>query len=105
MSPLRLSYLGLALWGAVHPTLHLLGWVRANGFDLAGMVAAWQANAASTALMWDLTIAAVALTVWILAETTVRRNWEALLAIPATFLIGLSCGLPLYLFLRTRPVT
>ena len=34
----------------------------------------------------------------------VRRNWSALVAIPATFLIGVSCGLPLYLFLRTRPV-
>ncbi|MFC2968411.1 DUF2834 domain-containing protein [Acidimangrovimonas pyrenivorans] len=105
MSPLRLTYLGLALWGAVHPLAHLLGWVRANGFDLSGMVAAWQANAASTALMWDLTISAIALTVWILAETTVRRNWGALAALPATFLIGVSCGLPLYLFLRTRPVT
>ncbi|HSG36474.1 MAG TPA: DUF2834 domain-containing protein, partial [Paracoccaceae bacterium] len=31
--------------------------------------------------------------------------WIALLAIPATFLIGVSCGLPLFLFLRTRPIT
>jgi hypothetical protein len=28
----------------------------------------------------------------------------ALVAIPATFCIGVSCGLPLYLFLRTRAV-
>ncbi|MCP3971721.1 MAG: DUF2834 domain-containing protein [Rhodobacteraceae bacterium] len=49
-------------------------------------------------------LAAAALCVWIVAETWVRRNWWALVAIPATFLVGLSCGLPLYLFLRTRPV-
>lgn len=104
MSPLRMIYLALAAWGAVHPMIWFLRWLSQNDWDLPAMVGAWTANAASTGLMWDLTIAATALTVWIVAETTVRRNWSALLAIPATFLIGLSCGLPLYLFLRTRPV-
>lgn len=104
MSGLRLIYLALALWGAVHPMVYFLRWFQGNGWSLGGMVTAWHANAASTGLFWDLTIAAVTLTVWILAEVAVRRNWEALLAIPATFLIGVSCGLPLYLFLRTRPV-
>jgi hypothetical protein len=68
------------------------------------MVDAWHVNAAGSGLVWDLTIAAVALTVWIISEVAVRRNWLALLAIPATFGIGVSCGLPLYLFLRSRPV-
>ena len=71
---------------------------------MAGMVAAWNANAASSGLVWDLTIAAIALTVFVIAEVSVRRNWVALWAIPATFCIGVSCGLPLYLFLRSRPV-
>ena len=48
-------------------------------------------------------IAAIALTVWVLAETISRRDWLGLVAIPATFLIGVSFGLPLYLFLRSRP--
>ncbi|UOA25763.1 DUF2834 domain-containing protein [Pseudosulfitobacter sp. DSM 107133] len=105
MSPLRLMYLGLAVWGAMHPMYWFLAWFRENGFDLGLMVDAWHVNAASSGLVWDLTIAAIALTVWICAEVRVRRNWVALLAIPATFCIGVSCGLPLYLFLRTRPVT
>lgn len=105
MSPLRLIYLGLAIWGAVHPMAYFVAWFRDNGFDLMAMVEAWHVNAATSGLVWDLTIAAVALTVWIIAEVAVRRNWEALWAIPATFCIGVSCGLPLYLFLRTRPVT
>ncbi|AKO97918.1 hypothetical protein MALG_02763 [Marinovum algicola DG 898] len=104
VSPLRWLYLALALWGAVHPMAYLLHWFSQNGFDLPGLVAAWHANAATSGLVWDLTIAALALTLWIAAEVAVRRNWEALLAIPATFLIGLSCGLPLYLFLRSRPI-
>lgn len=104
MSALRLAYLGLALWGAIHPMSYFLAWFRENGFDLSGMIDAWHANAASSGLVWDLTIAALALTLWVLAETLTRRNWIALWAIPATFCIGVSCGLPLFLFLRTRPV-
>lgn len=104
MSPLRILYLGLAIWGAVHPMWYFADWLRANGWDVEGMVALWFANPAVEGLAWDLVIAAVALTLWILAEVAARRNWLALVAIPATFLIGVSCGLPLYLFLRTRPV-
>ncbi|MFD2740380.1 DUF2834 domain-containing protein [Sulfitobacter aestuarii] len=104
MSLLRLTYLGLALWGATHPMLWFPRWFREHDFDLAALVAAWHVNAATSALVWDLTIAAVTLSIWVLAEVAVRRNWVALIAIPATFCIGVSCGLPLYLFLRTAPV-
>jgi len=104
MSFLRMIYLALAVWGAVHPMYYFVTWFRANGVDLGGMIDAWHANAASSGLVWDLTIAAITLTVWIIAEVAVRRNWLALIAIPATFGIGVSCGLPLYLFLRTAPV-
>lgn len=104
MSPLRLIYLVLAIVGAVLPMIHLGPWIMQNGFDLQTLVAAWKVNSAATGLYWDLVISAIALTVWILAEVAVRRNWIALIAIPATFLIGVSCGLPLYLFLRAKPV-
>jgi hypothetical protein len=104
MSPLRLTFLGLAVWGAIHPMYWFVTHMRETGTGLRGLIDAWYVNASTTGLTWDLTIAAVALTVWVLAETSVRKNWEALLAIPATFMIGVSCGLPLYLFLRSRPV-
>ena len=104
MSPLRMIFLALAIWGALHPMYHLALWVGENGLAPAALIAEWFGTAASAALSWDLLISAVALTVFILAEVAVRRNWIALLAIPATFCIGLSCGLPLYLFLRSRPV-
>mgnify|MGYP000117870228 CR=1 FL=1 len=104
MSPLRLIYLALAIWGAIHPMYYFVQWFQSNTWDIMKMVDAWHSNAAGSGLVWDLTIAAIALTVWILAEVFTRRNWGALIAIPATFAIGVSCGLPLYLFLRTRPV-
>ncbi|PID35059.1 MAG: K+-transporting ATPase, A chain [Rhodobacterales bacterium] len=80
MSPLRITYLLLAVVGAILPGLHL------------------------RAAAWDLLISGITLTLWIVVETWVRKNWSALLAIPAALLFGVSCGLPLYLFLRTRPV-
>ena len=104
ISPLRMVYLGLAVWGAVHPMLWFLRYMQETCTGLSGLIDAWYVNASTTGLTWDLTIAAIALTVWILAEVYARRNWVALLAIPATFCIGVSCGLPLYLFLRTRPL-
>ncbi|KAA9010542.1 DUF2834 domain-containing protein [Histidinibacterium aquaticum] len=102
MSPLRWTYLALAIWGAVHPMYWFVTYLRSTGWSLQALIDAWYVNASTTGLTWDLTIAAVTVTVWILAETWVRRNWSALVAIPATFCIGVSCGLPLYLLLRTR---
>lgn len=104
MSPLRWVFLGLAIWGAIHPMMYFAPWLVENSFDLQAMVAVWKANDAVTGLYWDLVISAIALSIWIVAEVWVRRNWSALLALPAIWLIGVSCGLPLYLFLRAKPV-
>jgi len=104
MSPLRMIYLALAIWGAVHPMFYFVTYMRQAGSGLSGLIDAWYVNASTTGLIWDLIIAAIALTIWVIAETSVRKNWSALLAIPATWIIGVSCGLPLYLFLRTRGV-
>jgi hypothetical protein len=103
MSILRMIYLALAIWGAIHPMSWFIAWFNEHGYSLSGMIDAWHVNAATSGLVWDLTIAAVALTVWIIAEVMRAKNWLGLIAIPATFCIGVSCGLPLYLFLRTRP--
>ena len=85
MSVLRMIYLALAVWGAIHPMYYFIQWFQAEGWDIMKMVDAWHTNMASSGLVWDLTIAAITLTVWILAEAFTRRNWSALIAIPATF--------------------
>ena len=102
MSALRMVYLALAVWGAIHPMYYFVTYMRETGTGLSGLIDAWYVNASTTGLTWDLTIAAIALTVWIIAETVVRKNWLALWGISATWCIGVSCGLPLYLFLRAR---
>lgn len=105
MSPLRWIFLALAIWGAIHPMYYFVTFMVTEGSGLGGLIDAWYVNASTHGLVWDLTIAAITLTIWIIAEVAVRRNWLALIAIPATFCIGVSCGLPLYLFLRAKPVT
>ncbi|MGR3493219.1 MAG: DUF2834 domain-containing protein [Shimia sp.] len=105
MTPLRWVYLALAIWGTIHPMYYFISWFQENTWSLTAMVDAWHVNNATSGLIWDLTVAAVTLTIWIIAETVTRKNWIALIAIPATFGIGVSCGLPLYLFLRSKPIT
>jgi hypothetical protein len=100
MSVTRLIFLALAIWGAIHPMYYFIQWFQAEGWALGPMIDAWYVNDATSGLVWDLTIAAIALTVFVVAEATRQRNWIGLIAIPATFCIGVSCGLPLYLFLR-----
>lgn len=105
MSRLRVLYLILTVIGTVVPMYFFVSWFQANSWSLTAMIDAWAANDATRGLTWDLTIAAIALTVFILAELGVRKDLLPLIAIPATFCIGVSCGLPLYLFLRSRPLT
>lgn len=83
LTPLRLVWAGLALLGA------LLAFWRG---DLL-----WQGAGGSEI------VAQVTLALWCLIETMVRRNWAALLTLPALAL-GLGCALPLYLFIRSRRI-
>lgn len=98
----RLIFLALAVWGAIHPMYWFVSYMQQTGTGLSGLIDAWYVNASTTGLVWDLTIAAIALTVWILFEAASRRDWLSLVAIPAIFGIGVSCGLPLYLYFRAR---
>lgn len=98
----RWIWLVLAAWGAVHPWSYFLPYLRENGWSLSGLIDAWYVNASSTGLTWDLTIVAVVLTVWVLVETFETRDWRRLIALPFAFGVGVSCGLPLYLWLRGR---
>jgi len=102
VTPVRLIYLVLAIGGAIVPVFFFTRWFNTNGWDLGAMITAWNVNDATTGLVWDLTFAAAALTVFVIAEAVHRRDFLLLLAVPATFLIGVSCGLPLHLFLRSR---
>ena len=103
MTPMRMVFLALAIWGAIHPMYYFISYMQETGTGLSGLIDAWYVNASTHGLVWDLTIAAIALTIWCLVESIQAGRWIGLIAIPATFCIGVSCGLPLYLFLRSKP--
>ena len=103
MTAMRPVFLVLAIWGAIHPMYWFVTWFNQNTWDIMAMVDAWHANAATSGLVWDLTIAAIALTVAAIVESWTTKRYILLAAIPATFCIGVSCGLPLYLYLRSKP--
>ena len=105
MTLLRLVYLALLIVGTVLPWSYFYAWFAENGWSLGAMIDAWYVNDATSGLVYDLTIAALALTVWALWEGLVRRNWWYLTIIPVTYGIGVSAGLPLALLLLTRPRT
>ena len=69
------------------------------------IISAPRSNGATLGLYYDLVISALALNLWIVAETYIRKDYWVLICVPAIYLIGVSCALPLFLFLRTRPVT
>ena len=103
MTLIRWIYLALALIGTLLPMKHFIAWFNENGYSLSKMIDAWYINSATTGLVWDLTIAAIALTFWIIVEVSIRKDyWVAFVSIPAIYCIGVSAGLPLYLFLRSR---
>ena len=103
MSLLRMIYLVLAVVGAVVPMMHYFAWADGGGFTFDGFIVAWSANRATVGLMWDMAISAGVLTLWMMAEVYVRKDWWVLpIGLIATFGVGVSFGLPLYLFLRSR---
>ncbi len=105
MSILRWIYLLLTIIGTIIPMMFFGPWISENGFELSALVAAWKVSPATTGLYYDMLITAIALNIWILVETYIRKDYWVLICLPATYLIGVSCGLPLFLFLRSRPVT
>jgi hypothetical protein len=104
MSVLRIMYLFLAALGVLN-WIYLaanLGEIQLiQGADLPGF---WHLTEEAFRLHLSLWIGGFAMSIWVAAETYVRKNWLALIVLPLTFFTGFGVGLPLYLFLRTRPV-
>ena len=96
--------LALTVVGFVVPNAFLVAFLLDEGLDLARYFSLWTASLPSTQLLFDLGIAAIAFLLWAAWEgrrARVERWW---LCIPATFLVGLCFGLPLFLLMRERAV-
>jgi len=101
---LQWVYLGLLGIGSILPWWFLAQFLQQFGFDLGEFFRQALANRVAIALAIDLAISTLAFFVWAWVELPrlgVSRWWWGLCAI-ATLGIGLSCGLPLFLWLRQR---
>jgi uncharacterized protein DUF2834 len=99
MSPRR-AYLLLCVLGLLLPYSQFLPWVLENGFDLPKFVTSMFANRIAGFFALDVIVSAGA--VMVLALTDGRRLGVKPLWAPVvgTLLVGVSFGLPLYLYLR-----
>jgi membrane associated rhomboid family serine protease len=93
-------YLGLALLGAVGPYAFLGQFLAAHGPDLDALKAQAVQSPVSAYLAANMLVAALVTVVFIVREGR-RIGMKGLwLPVAATFAIGVSCGLPLFLYLR-----
>ena len=94
--------LTLTVVGFVVPNTFVVAFLLDEGFELSRYFSLWTASLPSTQLLFDLGIAAVAFLLWAAWEGRRSRLEHWWLCIPATFLVGLCFGLPLFLWMRER---
>ena len=97
-----LSYLALAVLGTVLPYSQFLPFIREHGLDLRLFVDQLFANRVSGFFAFDVVVSSVVL--WVLVLTEGRRRQVPHLWAPlvANLAVGVSLGLPLFLYLRER---
>jgi hypothetical protein len=97
-------YLLCAIAGAIIPYSQFVPWLAEHGPDARGFVAELFSTRIGAFFGLDVIISAAALLAFILWEGR-RQNMSMLWApVAATCLVGVSCGLPLFLYMRERRV-
>ena len=95
-------YLVLCVAGAIVPLFQFVPWARDHGLDLRLLVQELFSTRIGAFFGLDVIVSALVLIAFVIVErsrVTVRWWW---LSIVGTLCIGVSFGLPLYLFLRER---
>src|SRR5450755_4309557 len=93
-------YLVLCLLGLLLPYWQFIPWVLAHGLNLSLFVRELFVNRISAFFGMDVLVSAVVLIVFMRVEgrrLSMRRRW---LPVLATLLVGVSLGLPLFLYMR-----
>jgi hypothetical protein len=99
---LRYFYLALCLAGIALPYWALVPWLLEHGLNLTLICQELFSTRIGTFFGLDVVVSAIVLFVFVFAEgrrIDVPRLW---LPVLATILVGVSLGLPLFLYLRQR---
>jgi hypothetical protein len=96
------AYLALCVAGTVLPYSQLIPFVREHGLDLHVFVQQLFSTRISAFFGWDVIVSSIVLWVLVLAEGRregIRNLWAP---IAANLAVGVSLGLPLFLYMRER---
>jgi hypothetical protein len=99
---LRHLYLALCVLGVVVPYAQFVPWVSQHGLQIGLFVRELFSTRVGAFFGLDVVLSAIALFVFICAErkaVAIRGVW---LPIIATLVVGVSLGLPLFLYMRQR---
>ena len=99
---MRTLYLTLAALGAVLPYAEFAPWIVQHGLNVPLMLTELFSTRSGGFFGADVILSAITLVVFIRREGARRQMRVLWLPIAATCLIGVSCGLPLFLYLRER---
>ncbi len=101
---LRFGYLGLCVLGAALPYAQLIPWLRTHGLDPSSFFAELFSTRIGAFFGVDVIVSALVLYVFIGVEGSrlaIRKLW---IPVAATLAVGVSLGLPLFLYMRQRTI-
>jgi hypothetical protein len=93
-------YLGLCVLGTLLPLMAFLPFLHTHGLDGGEFVAQLFGTPVSSFFGWDVIVSSLALWVFVLFEGRRLAIAPLWLPIAANLLIGVSLGLPLFLYMR-----
>lgn len=102
---MRQLYFLLALIGAALPYSQFVPWLAEHGPNIRLLFTELFSTRTGAFFGFDVLVSAVVLVAFIRREGARRKMPILWLPIAATCLVGVSCGLPLFLYLRERQLT
>jgi len=99
---LRHLYLSLCVLGVVLPYSQFLPWVTEHGVDPGPFIRELAQNRLAAFFALDVVVSALALWIFVFSEGAARGIRHLWLPVAATLLVGVSFGLPLFLYMRQR---
>jgi hypothetical protein len=101
----RTYYLLLTVLGLMLPYCYFVPWVLQHGLNLPLMFTELFSTRIGAFFGIDVLVSALAAIAFIRRDGAQRRMRHLWLPIAAICLVGVSCGLPLFLFMRERQLT
>lgn len=102
---MQILFLILAVIGTIVPLSYFIPFLLTNGLDLPLIVRQLFQNNISASFGLDVVISALVLFAFVFSEGRRRGMKNLWIYVVCTLLIGVSLGLPLFLFFRERTLT